>query len=95
MDANHAVRIICAKTIRYFLDSKRATIIAKPSAAHATKQAEDEAKRIEEQRARLGEEKLKELETELEKHRAQNDIPVPAEIFGETEVNAFSTSRMI
>ncbi|KAF9967531.1 hypothetical protein BGZ70_009211 [Mortierella alpina] len=65
----------------YFLDSKRATIIAKPSAAHATKQAEDEAKRIEEQRARLGEEKLKELETELEKHRAQNDIPVPAEIF--------------
>ncbi|KAF9586373.1 hypothetical protein BGW38_006117 [Lunasporangiospora selenospora] len=65
----------------YFLDSKRATIIAKPSAAHATKQAEDEVKRVEEQRKRLGEEKLKELENELEKHRAQNDIPVPVEIF--------------
>ncbi|KAF9316996.1 hypothetical protein BG003_001323 [Podila horticola] len=65
----------------YFIDSKRATIVAKPSEAHATKQAEDEQKRIEEQRKRLGESKLEELEKELEKHRAQNDIPVPAEIF--------------
>ncbi|KAG0050248.1 hypothetical protein BGZ83_004990 [Gryganskiella cystojenkinii] len=66
----------------YYIDSKRATIIAKPSAEHATKQAEDEAKRIEEQRAHLGEKKLQELEEELQKHRAQNDIPVPAQIFG-------------
>ncbi|KAF9111927.1 hypothetical protein BGX27_004236 [Mortierella sp. AM989] len=65
----------------YFIDSKRATIIGKPSTAHAERLAADEAKRIEEQRARLGEEKLNELEKELQKHRAQNDIPVPAEIF--------------
>lgn len=88
MDANHLIRTISTNLIRFFLDSKRATIVAKPSAAHAAKQAEDEAKRIEDQRARLGEEKLKELETELEKHRAQNDIPVPAEIFGRTHENA-------
>ncbi|KAF9208991.1 hypothetical protein BGZ49_006848 [Haplosporangium sp. Z 27] len=65
----------------YFIDSKRVTIIGKPSAAHAERLAADEAKRIEEQRACLGEEKLKQLEEELQKHRAQNDIPVPAEIF--------------
>ncbi|GJJ78971.1 presequence protease [Entomortierella parvispora] len=65
----------------YYVDSKRATVIAKPSAAHAAKQAEDEANRIEEQRKRLGEKKLKELEEALQKHQAQNDIPVPAEIF--------------
>jgi len=68
--------------LRFFIDAKRATIIAKPSEAHATKQAADEQKRIEEQREKLGEKKLEELEKELEKHRAQNDIPVPAEIFG-------------
>lgn len=66
----------------YFIDAKRATIIGKPSAEHAAKQAEDEEKRIEEQRKSLGEEKLKQLEKELERHRAQNDIPVPADIFG-------------
>ncbi|KAH7031761.1 Metalloenzyme, LuxS/M16 peptidase-like protein [Linnemannia elongata] len=65
----------------YFIDAKRATIIGKPSAEHAAKQAEDEEKRIEEQRKSLGEEKLKQLEKELERHRAQNDIPVPADIF--------------
>lgn len=68
--------------LRFFIDAKRATIVAKPSEAHATKQADDEQKRIEEQRQKLGEKKLEELEKELEKHRAQNDIPVPAEIFG-------------
>ncbi|KAG0305550.1 hypothetical protein BGZ98_003958 [Dissophora globulifera] len=66
---------------KYFIDAKRATIIGKPSAAHAAKLTEDEAKRVEDQRERLGDDKLKELEKELEKHRAQNDIPVPAEIF--------------
>ncbi|KAF9918748.1 hypothetical protein BX616_006122 [Lobosporangium transversale] len=65
----------------YFINSKRATIIGKPSAAHAEKLAADEAKRIQEQRERLGEKRLKELEEELQKHRAQNDIPVPTEIF--------------
>ncbi|KAF9189909.1 hypothetical protein BGZ51_009188 [Haplosporangium sp. Z 767] len=79
----------------FFIDSKRATIIGKPSAAHAIKQAEDEAKRIEEQRQRLGEKKLKELEEELEKHRAQNDIPVPAEIFDNFPIPDVKTIEMI
>ncbi|KAI8354385.1 Metalloenzyme, LuxS/M16 peptidase-like protein [Mortierella sp. GBAus27b] len=65
----------------YYIDANKVTIIAKPSAAHAAKQTEDEANRIKEQRERLGKEKLEELEKELQKHRAQNDIPVPAEIY--------------
>lgn len=76
----------------YFIDAKRATIIGKPSAEHAAKQAEDEEKRIEEQRKSLGEDKLKQLEKELEKHRAQNDIPVPAEIFGKHPARLDQTS---
>ncbi|KAG0246126.1 hypothetical protein BGX31_004315 [Mortierella sp. GBA43] len=67
--------------IVYYIDANKVTIIAKPSAAHAAKQTEDEANRIKEQRERLGKEKLEELEKELQKHRAQNDIPVPAEIY--------------
>ncbi|KAG0262678.1 hypothetical protein BG011_009899 [Mortierella polycephala] len=80
---------------RFYIDSKRATIIGKPSAAHAAKLAEDEAKRIEEQKQRLGEKKLKELEEELEKHRAQNDIPVPAEIFDNFPIPDVKTIEMI
>ncbi|KAF9100744.1 hypothetical protein BGX29_006292 [Mortierella sp. GBA35] len=79
----------------YFIDSKRATIIGKPSAAHAAKQAEDEEKRIEEQRKSLGEEKLKHLEKELQKHRAQNDIPVPAEIFDNFRIPDARSIEMI
>ncbi|KAF9978178.1 hypothetical protein BGZ73_003559 [Actinomortierella ambigua] len=66
---------------QFFLDSHHVTIVGKPSDEHAKKQAADEEKRVAEQRERLGEEKLKELEKQLEKHRAQNDIPVPVEIF--------------
>lgn len=72
--------------LRYYIDSKRVTIIAKPSAAHAEKQTEDENKRIEEQKERLGSEKLKELEKELQKHRNQNDISVPAEVVGRIQM---------
>ncbi|KAG0369266.1 hypothetical protein BGZ54_010424 [Gamsiella multidivaricata] len=79
----------------YYIDSKRATIIGKPSAAHAAKLAEDEAKRIEEQREQLGPEKLKELEEELQKHRAQNDIPVPAEIFDNFPIPSAKGIEMI
>ncbi|KAF9175181.1 hypothetical protein BGX20_007750 [Mortierella sp. AD010] len=74
---------------------KEVTIIGKPSAAHAEKLAADEAKRIEEQRARLGDEKLKELEEELQKHRAQNDIPVPAEIFDNFPIPDVKSIEMI
>ncbi|KAG0267634.1 hypothetical protein DFQ27_008537 [Actinomortierella ambigua] len=66
---------------QFFLDSHHVTIVGKPSDEHAKKQAADEEKRVAEQRERLGEAKLAELERNLEKHRAQNDIPVPVEIF--------------
>ncbi|KAI1310239.1 hypothetical protein EDD11_003855 [Mortierella claussenii] len=79
----------------YFIDSKRVTIIGKPSAEHAQKLAADEAKRVEEQRKRLGEKKLKELEEELQKHRAQNDIPVPAEIFDNFPIPDVKSIEMI
>ncbi|KAF9431276.1 hypothetical protein BGZ94_003591 [Podila epigama] len=74
---------------------REATIVATPSEAHATKQAEDERKRIEEQKTRLGGKKLEELEKELEKHRAQNDIPVPAEIFDNFPIPDVKSIEMI
>ncbi|KAF9435543.1 hypothetical protein BGZ76_006085 [Entomortierella beljakovae] len=79
----------------YYIDSKRVTVIGKPSAAHAEKQANDETKRIEDQRARLGEEKLKQLEEELMKHRAQNDLPIPEDIFNNFPIPDVKSIEMI
>ena len=80
---------------KWLADAHRVTVLGVPSEALSKKLKADEEARVEEQIKRLGESGLKELGQKLEEANAENNRPIPDEIFDKFKVPSTDTIHFI